>query len=100
MIKLFWLLGVDGKVIHLVKRPPPSLAQGTAATEGGDSVGTGAAATPGTGTGGGAEVGGRGVGGGITIQASQDLVFVGNIPVSSHSDITQVTQVIPKLHSP
>lgn len=29
----------------------------------------------------------------MRVQASQDVVIVGNIPVSSHNDITQVTQV-------
>ena len=67
-------------MIHLVKRPPPSQSNSSSTLNDGSSS-TGAA-----------EVGGEGRG--ITVQASQDVVFVGNIPVSSHSDISQVTQVI------
>ena len=71
------LLGVDGKVIHLVKRPPPSV------TNPADAEGQGSAAGQGSEE----DVGN------VTVQTSQDVVFVGNIPVSSHTDITQVTQV-------
>ncbi len=70
-------------MIHLVKRPPPSLAGEPA----GGGQGAASSATPPT-------EGGES-GRGITVHASQDMVFVGNIPVSSRNDITQVTQVGP-----
>ena len=70
-------------MIHLVKRPPPSLAgpQGDGVSAEGQS-----SAPPRTGA-------GPGPPPGMTVQATQDVVIMGNIPVSSHSDITQVTQV-------
>jgi hypothetical protein len=72
--------GVDEKVIHLVKRPPPSVtASGNA---GGQGTTGGQGATEGVPE------------GSVTVQASQDVVFVGNIPMSSHTNITQVTQVM------
>ena len=77
--------GVEGKVIHLVKRPPPSVAA-PGASEGQGS-------TPGSAEGGLEGGGGEGEDRNVTVQASQDVVFVGNIPMSSHTDITQVTQV-------
>ncbi len=73
-------------MIHLVKRPPPSLS---------GSQGAGSAGAEGQGSSStwGAEGEGMGAGPGMTVQATQDVVILGNIPVSAHSDITQVTQV-------
>lgn len=73
----------------MVKRPPPSVteqAQNAAdpeAPSGGGGAGGG-------GTGG--EETERGTS--VSAQTTQDLVIVGNIPVSSQNDITQVTQVM------
>lgn len=77
---------IDGKVIHLVPRPPPSVTDQASSTTGT----SGTSCTEGEGREGEDEVGRRR---GVRVQASQDLVIVGNIPVSSHNDITQVTQV-------
>lgn len=66
----------------MVKRPPPSIAAPSTAEGQGSSEG---------GQGGDGE--GDGGGRNVTVQASQDVVFVGNIPMSSRTDITQVTQV-------
>ena len=71
--------GVEGKVIHLVKGIPPSLNPASAE----DAEGQGSRQQQG------AEPGVENV----TVQTQQDMLFVGNIPISSHTDITQVTQV-------
>lgn len=68
-----------------MKRPPPSVteqAQNAADPEAPSGAGGG-------GTGG--EEMERGTS--VSAQTTQDLVIVGNIPVSSQNDITQVTQV-------
>lgn len=68
-----------------MKRPPPSV------TEQAQNAADPEAPSGGGGAGGGEEME-RGTS--VSAQTTQDLVIVGNIPVSSQNDITQVTQVM------